>query len=706
MPIRFVAVLLILVPSLCAFSQEERRPRPVAEEVEVELQQLTFRVSDAQGGWMSGIGKDDVELLINGKKEEVLYLDEMRFGEQPQQQTPGYAPPVVQNLVVFVLDTSSTRPRSIVRHKDFLKKLIGGFPSSGISYSVVSITPSGTFETIQDLTEDRSAALASIQDMDSHLRGGAEEWEVQLSRIMDPSRTENCMGLSSGFYMDCVEGAIGSAVQSAAAYGRVLQAKQARSFAAFERLLKGISRLPGNKTVIVVSQGIDPLVGAYMERAVNAVDELADSAGMTMQQIEALRRSLDIRGGDRAAVADSLHTLVETLGKANTSIYWVSTEKSGITSALDMGGRSLLSPEGVKGELAGRHALERLAEDTGGAAYSAKDLESAYLRLSENLSSYYLLSYRSKTAKEDVVQAVVHIKKGNREVSLLRNPIRPPTEDQTSGSAHLIDSSVSLEIGTDTHYFTKKKGEYIVRVGVGVPATSLMPDEKGGRIKDEILFRFQVVDEAGKTAFDGEGKAPVDASIWEFTSMQDRNSTIEYVQRFNLRQGKYKLLVTATEKKSGRSNSENHTLLLPETESSCPQITPLVLATRVTPSNKHTQNPEFTREGGILFSDRLYEIGTSRSFPASGALDGFYQVFGAKGQSLLVSFKLYRGTALVNGTTPRPIGGAGQDIFTNHFSIPYKNLDVGDYAFEAVITTPDSRCTATTQASFQVVEQM
>jgi hypothetical protein len=515
---------------------------------------------------------------------------------------------------------------------------------------------------------------------------------------------ENCKQ-SPRYYRDCVEAAISGIAQNASAYGRLLQSKQARSFAVFQRLLEGISRLPGNKTVVLVSQGIDPFVSAYMERAYNSIDDLGDGAGLDRQRIETLRRPLQAGREMEADVAARLRALSELVGKSNTSIYWIGAGKSGATSAMEMGQRSLRSPDGARGELAGRQILEALVEDSGGAAYSGRDLEAAYARLAENLSSYYLLSYRSETAKENVTQAVVRIRKGDREVTLLRTPVAPPTQDLEAGKVHLVDPSAVLNFQSSYHYFVKRKGEYHVRVGVGVSCRFLAPDEKGGKAKDEIVFQFKATDEAGNPAFTGEGKAPVDMPAAQFASMQDRNSVMEYVQRFSLRQGKYALSITVTEKPTGRTHSEVIPLLLPETEPSCPQFTPLVIATGITPSGKQARSPEFTKEGNILYSDQLYEIGISRAFPPTGTLDGFYQLFGAANGQLLLSFKLYRGDTLVNGTTPRPIGATGQDVVTSHFSIPYKNLEAGEYSFEAVVNTADSRCTAATRATFRVVTQ-
>jgi len=60
-------------------------------------------------------------------------------------------------------------------------------------------------------------------------------------------------------YLSCVESVMHGIVQNFASYQRVLQAKQTQSFAVLRRLLGEIANLPGNKTIIMISAGIDPM---------------------------------------------------------------------------------------------------------------------------------------------------------------------------------------------------------------------------------------------------------------------------------------------------------------------------------------------------------------------------------------------------------------------------------------------------------------
>jgi len=144
-----------------------------------------------------------------------------------------------------------------------------------------------------------------------------------------------------------------------------------------------------------------------------------------------------------------------------------------------------------------------------------------------------------------------------------------------SGKVKLVDTSGKLQFAIEYHYFVRDKGEYFVRLGVAVPCAALRPKEKGGKVKDLIVFQFTVTDSTGKAVFAGEGKAPIEAPVAEFASMRERNSVIEYVQRFDLKPGNYNITITATEDQTARKHAQTAQLFLPSREGDCPNITRL-----------------------------------------------------------------------------------------------------------------------------------
>jgi len=59
-------------------------------------------------------------------------------------------------------------------------------------------------------------------------------------------------------------------------------------------------------------------------------------------------RPLQQTSGEEAALAESINSMSEMIGRSNTSIYWVGTERSGPAAALEMGERPLVTRDGPR----------------------------------------------------------------------------------------------------------------------------------------------------------------------------------------------------------------------------------------------------------------------------------------------------------------------------------------------------------------------
>lgn len=696
---RYTVIVIVMLSSLFPVSWLSAQggggaaAPQIQEKVEVELNQIAFQVCDADGKRIQGLTKDDVHLLINGKERPIEYLDEVRAGDTTTQAGgPSLKSP---RMLILVFDSSTTRPEALKKHKEQLHELIAGFKDPQAYFGIVSLTASGTFEMQLDMTRDKAAVLQAVDGMDKWLKPGAEDWELQLNRITSPERYELCGDSGQGGWkQDCIKSSLQNITRDAIGYARVLQSRNAQSLAVLQRFVQDIGKLPGYKTVVVLSEGIDPLAAAYAGSIRKWAGNFHDNVG------EDLRRTLESDLRISNSYDSKIKEISQAIGRSSTTVYWVGVSKSGFSASQDMGGSSVSGDRAIGGDTMSQFLLKYLADQSGGAAYLSKDLKLGYTRLEDNLSSYYLLSYRPEGKGESANDAMVQVKKDNREVALLSRPIPPAPTEWTQGKGSLQDPSTVMQFATELHYLQRKGGEYHVLTGVGLPYATLKSTVKDGKVKEEVRLLFEAYDSTGKQAFRGEGKVPVEATAEDFAAKQSRNAAIEYLQRFDLKPGNYKLKVTATER-SGRTATNEVALQLPDSSIACPVLAPLVLASSVSQASSVAQQPELTSDGQIHHGGSLLKIATRRELPPSGTLDGIYQLVGVSADmSLVQSFKLYHEDTFMNETTARPISGSA-----NRFSVPYKNLAPGRYALEVVVSTTDSRCTTSSRSSFDVVPE-
>jgi hypothetical protein len=159
---------------------------------------------------------------------------------------------------------------------------------------------------------------------------------------------------------------------------------------------------------------------------------------------------------------------------------------------------------------------------------------------------------------------------------------------------------------------------------------------------------------------------------------------------------------------SSTMGMEKFALQLPSDSEQCLQVGPLMLASGVAPGTEQVTAPKVNDKGQILYGTNIYSMQSRREFAPTGTLNGFYEIYSATVPSVFISFKLYNEGKMMSQTSEREIGAytkPEEQIISNFFSVPYKNLAAGKYELEISARQNKNDCAQSSKTSFEVVQQ-
>jgi VWFA-related protein len=330
-----------------------------------------------------------------------------------------------------------------------------------------------------------------------------------------------------------------------------------------------------------------------------ALKTIADTLAPIEQKKAVLYFSAGMtRSGDDNQV--ELRAAINAAVRANVAIYPVDTQ--GLQAVIPAGdarqwsrsGVSLFSGQGMERQFTAltqsQDTLVSLAADTGGRAFTdTNDFGEAFQRAERDLSSYYLIGYRSTNTAKDGrfrhIQVVVK-RKGLKvearsgyyaDLDFAHTNVRD-REAQLNDQLAAAVSSTDLPVLVGAGWFRQSADRFYVPIALAVPG-SAVPVARGNP-KVTLDVRGTVRDEQGRTV--GRMKDTLDIPAGTSPTLAGRQ--VLYQSGATLPPGRFVVKIVVRENTSGTVGSFELPVVVPRLQDSSMKVSPVVLSTQIQPA--------------------------------------------------------------------------------------------------------------------------
>jgi len=607
-------------------------------QAEVNLIEVDAAVTDEQGNPVVGLTIDDFELFDDGQPQKIAafsYVDiplaipaEFSGVERPvPQDVRSNREPVSGRMYVVVLDDmniDSSRTAVVRKHaREFVESYFGAGDVAAVTYT------SGRVDASQDFTSDAQLLLASIDKFigrgvrSSAMESAAKYYEDRLTLSLDPPagvKPENIPQLAAD-----------------------MQDSRMRTLSTNARPTVDLTDFDRAQRVITVLDAVRTVTDALLPVRGRRKGVVMFSEGVNYQ----LNEPFGMR-----SVSDVVRATQDTLNaaaRANVTLYTIDPrglEGAG-TDFMQMTGPGM--PNGatqvaIMDELRRtQDSLQVLAEETGGfATINANSLSSAFDRIVDSNSRYYVLGY---TPTDDVQNGRFHRielrakrpglkvvarrgyaasraqtledRKRDEARRRARAASRPDADTSTPELRAVLESALQqrgLAMSVHAAPFRNRDNEASVALAIEIDGARLPLSPPG-----TLELSFYSVNDQGR-AGTGVRKA-INLALKPDTVARVKTHGIRLNPRIALAPGRYQLRVGALESAGGQNGSVFYDLTVPDFRKEELAISGLLLT-----SVFAQQTP--TAEPDPLASKQLPGAVTSRrSFPVGDTLAVYAEVY-------------------------------------------------------------------------------
>ncbi len=416
--------LIVVLSASIAASPQAQTSNPDAQSIptfkaKARLVLLDVVVTDSKGEAVTGLKKEDFEVVEDGKPQSVSTFEEHKGTPPTQTRLPSMPPnvytnfPLVQtadSVNVILLDALNT-PTSdqVYVHKQMIK-----YVKTIPPYTHVAIfTLASRLRMLQGITTDSSLLLAAISNAKvgptpSPLRASTVESDADRSRIdfltneaQGPASPNPTLAQAA---VDPIN-ATRQFLNDTALFQ--IESRISITLEAMQQLARYLADIPGRKNVIWLSGSFpsgmvpdsdltDPFSGATsFQEQIRKTTNLLTTAQISLYPIAAEGLTSD--------VAFQANNREITERRGNLSMQDTLRESQKATINLD----------------ASHASMEQLARDTGGQAiYNTNGLNDALTRVVNNGTRYYSLAYSPSKANMDGKYRHIQVKLVTRKETL------------------------------------------------------------------------------------------------------------------------------------------------------------------------------------------------------------------------------------------------------------------------------------------------
>jgi VWFA-related protein len=503
---------------------------PPTFRVEINYVEVDAVVTDRTGRLVNDLTRDDFEIFEDGKPQKVELFTRIDMPvtreDRPLTRPAPIEPDVKINdpfegrVYVFLLDDIHTHPmRSVLVRKaahQFIDRYLGANDMAAVVYT------SGRADAGQEFTSNKRLLKAAVDRLT-----GRKIRSSTLGRLESYNQQRNMGTLTQG-----------AKIQDPDDFERGYNARMSldtlRGVAAYLEGVRG-----RRKAVLFFSEGID-----------YDIYDVFDSR-------------------DATTVLDSTRDAIGAATRANVAIY--SIDPRGLTSlgdeAMEISNlpedESLgIGPTGLMNELRrAQDSLKVLAEETGGiAAVNSNDFDSAFSRIQNENSTYYVLGYYPTNDRRDGKFRKLQVKvlRPGMTVRSRKGYVAPKGKaevretETTAGTSAVLREALSsplpeaaLPMGIQATAFKGTAPKASVAVVAQFGGRQLTFTQKGTEFLNTIEMSMIAIDDQGKVK--GGDRQKLDLTLKPETHQRVLAGGFRMIARIELEPGRYQLRVAARE---------------------------------------------------------------------------------------------------------------------------------------------------------------
>ncbi len=463
--------------------QDSSRPfPPVSERVEVSVTNIDVVVTDSKGNRVSGLTKDDFEVLQDSIPQVITNFYSVTGGKvllEDGKTVPLDSPAAAAELpgqlktrYIVYIDNLNIQPqnrnRMFKRLKEFLSTTVGAQAEAMV------VTYNRSLKVKRKFTSEKGDVLSAVEQTEMETGGGttqAGERRDALSRINEAQSQDE-------------------AIRIARSYAQSLRNDLQFAVDALKTSLNGLAGVEGRKIFIYVSEGLPASAGAELFEAITK--KFPGGYGT----LETLEFDLNSKYATIAQAANANGVTIWALDASGLSAdEFISAE----SRYMEARPSSFLTRQNTQAPLI------MLAEQTGGmAAINTNDWKSSLDELSKDFSNFYSIGYRTTRAAADRPHSVeVRVKRKGLTVRSRKGLLEKSTETRTAEAvvASLFyprddnPLGASVTVGEPRPY---DQDNYLLPVRIAIPIGKLGLVPSGDRYEGQFFVYFVVLDSLGK----------------------------------------------------------------------------------------------------------------------------------------------------------------------------------------------------------------
>jgi VWFA-related protein len=511
-------------------------PQPPTFKVQVDYVEVDIVVTDRQGNHIRDLKKEDFQVLEDGKAQAISAFtmvdipieraDRPLFAESPiEPDVKTNEKPFDGRIYVMVVDDLHTRfgrsQRVKIAAKQFIERRLGANDLMAVVHTA------GATNANQEFTSNKKLLLAAVDKT-----SGRKLDSATANRIGEYNRTRDMRQQGDP---------INDMNDSERAFNARTTLDTLKNVAEWFGAVRG-----RRKAILFVSEGID-----------YDIHDMIPGTGSTHT--------------GASMILDSTRDAIAAATRSNVAIYGI--DPRGLT---DLGDESIeiqsfpddtslgLGPGSLQNELRlAQDSLRTLSDETGGfAVVNKNDFSSAFQRIVEDNSSYYVLAYYPPDARPGRYHKIeVRVSRPNTIVRARRGHVTPKkaaavitksTNPSTPEVKEALDSPLPVS-GLTMHVFAAPFK------GTAPNASVLFGVEMRGRdlqlsSNTKLLLSYVAIDANGKVR-GGNTDSLTMANIRPETKTRIEQSGLRMLNRLDLPPGRYQFRVAAHDSGGGNVGS-------------------------------------------------------------------------------------------------------------------------------------------------------
>lgn len=390
---RFVALTLAVLTATAPLSAQQKQQQPapatpLVERIDVRVIDFDVVVTDRRGNFVSGLTKDDFEILENGVPKPVSNFYEVNNG------TPKTA--AVADEVGGRIETATPPPTTAEEMKRRIIIYIDNLSLAPFNRNRVFTQMK---EFLKTAMRPGDEAMVATYNRSMKVRVPFTRDAQQVTSILDAIATESGLGVNIRSERKQFEDRIRDAqsyedaISSARTFASSVEHDLRQSVSSINALMSTLAGVEGKKILVLTSEGFPMEPGREMFAYVDDVAKEKQWNGGGSSTLESMHFNS----------TSLIQSVAKTANANDITLYTI--HAAGLVVNNDMSAENARPTSSIVSHAAATNtteSMQMMAEMTGGvASVNTNNFGGAFQRIQSDLGSYYSLGYRAGTERVD-----------------------------------------------------------------------------------------------------------------------------------------------------------------------------------------------------------------------------------------------------------------------------------------------------------------